>query len=353
MNDLSNELQLLCSRNNCTLLYASYFGSTLYGTSITGKSDLDIKGLFLPAKETMLLGNNQKSITFSTGKSDSKNTESDVDIQLWSLQYFLKTLLPQGDTGGLDLLFSVSNKDCIIYKSDLSDIIFRNYSQFVNCKNQNAYIGYCIGQAKKYGIKGSKLGIIKQIKEYLDNECRYNENDRLITCIEDIIAKFYHPQYCFTVDKNDDIGLVLCERMHMGKITMKEFYGRLVRHYDQYGERAKLAMENKGIDWKALSHAVRCLYQVQELIETGKIQFPLKYANELIKIKQGQYTWEYLEKLISTNLELVNLKLENVKQKNYNYNFVDAIILGTYNILEKQLEIVAEKQELEYFNDRD
>jgi predicted nucleotidyltransferase len=55
------------------------FGAHLYGTA-TSDSDLDFKGIFLPTKEQLLLGQVPKSYNYSTGKVFSRNTNNDVKV---------------------------------------------------------------------------------------------------------------------------------------------------------------------------------------------------------------------------------------------------------------------------------
>jgi hypothetical protein len=62
----------------------------------------------------------------------------------------------------------------------------------------------------------------------------------------------------------------------------------LQKYYDNYGARAKQAADNKGIDWKAISHALRAAYQVRELLKDNTITFPRPEAKTLLKVKQGQ-----------------------------------------------------------------
>lgn len=61
-------------------------GSHLYGTN-TEKSDTDYKGIFLPSIEDYLLQKVQKTITQNTGDGKSKNSNTDIDDQLFSLNY--------------------------------------------------------------------------------------------------------------------------------------------------------------------------------------------------------------------------------------------------------------------------
>ena len=57
---------------------------------------------------------------------------------------------------------------------------------------------------------------------------------------------------------------------------------------EQYGKRAKLAEANEGIDWKAVSHAVRVAYQTHEILMFGSMTLPLPQAWFVKKIKQGE-----------------------------------------------------------------
>jgi len=72
---------------NVKILYLVEFGSTLYGTN-TPDSDTDYKGIFLPSKESCFLNTQNKHISYTSGKSNSKNGTDDIDFELWSLQYW-------------------------------------------------------------------------------------------------------------------------------------------------------------------------------------------------------------------------------------------------------------------------
>jgi hypothetical protein len=49
-----------------------------------------------------------------------------------------------------------------------------------------------------------------------------------------------------------------------------------------------MAETQQGVDWKALSHAVRVGTQALELLKTGHITFPLPNAARVLAIKTGQ-----------------------------------------------------------------
>ena len=65
------------------LLFLSFSGSRLHGT-ITKYSDIDVKGVFLCDKTTLLLQNQPKFFRFSSGPKDGANSLEDVDILLLS-----------------------------------------------------------------------------------------------------------------------------------------------------------------------------------------------------------------------------------------------------------------------------
>lgn len=115
-------------------------------------------------------------------------------------------------------------------------------------------------------------------------------------------------------------------------IKTKEFQKRIVRDYNEYGERAKLAERNGGVDWKACSHAFRAIYQLEELYQTGNIRFPLKHRKLLTSIKKGKYSWATVEQMIIRGVESIEQLGPSSALKNYQWDqeFVDQFILGLY-----------------------
>ncbi len=158
----------LCRQNNATLLFLTLFGSSLYGTQSPGKSDVDIRGIFLPSVVSLQLNEAPKSLHYSTGNNECRNTAHDVDIDLWSVQHWLLKLLPAGDTGALDVLFAPSNTECTLFRSPVLDAVFADPLKLIDASSGRAYAEYSLGQAKKYGIKGSRIGALRRVWHWLD-----------------------------------------------------------------------------------------------------------------------------------------------------------------------------------------
>lgn len=146
------------------LIVKMKFGSHLYGTS-TEDSDVDLKGVFLPTERQVLLNEVPKNYIYTTGDSSGKNTSTDVDVELFSIHYFIQ-LASEGQTIALDMLHAPD--EFIIEKTPIWDAIQKNKDKFYT-KNLQAFIGYARSQASKYGIRAGRLGNIRQVINFLEN----------------------------------------------------------------------------------------------------------------------------------------------------------------------------------------
>ena len=284
------------------------FGSHLYGTS-GPESDRDYKGIFLPSKKEIeiYLGKIPKSITTNTKRSNhSKNTSIDIDNEVYSLHHFIK-LACEGQTVAIDMLYAPNNM--IIYSSDIWKEIVKERSRF-NTKNLKAFIGYARRQASKYGIKGSRLAAAKQVLDFCDHSKDLTEDTKLkyvwaILPIDEHIYKLDADQYGIRFYQ-------VCGRKIGDTCSMKQLRDIVYNFYLSYGERARLAEANSGIDWKAVSHAFRAAYQVKEILTTGEIVFPLKEAQFLREIKSGILSYA---NFVSPKLDELMTEVEDLAAK--------------------------------------
>ena len=280
--------------NKLNLIVKMKFGSHLYGTD-TPNSDLDYKGIFLPTKEEIFLNRIPKEYNITTGKNDSKNSHEDVDIEIFSLHQFIK-LACEGQTVAMDMLHAP--KDMIESDSVIWMKIQLNRNKFYT-KNLTAFIGYARRQAARYGIRGSRLNTVRTILNILKSK------ERTTKLLEfwDELPDLEHTQKG-ELDKNGIELYEVCGKKYQKTVESQYMYSSLKIFEENYGERAKQAAENKGIDWKAVSHAIRAALQIKELLQDKTITFPLKEAEYLKKVKQGKLHYinevaPYLESLMS------------------------------------------------------
>lgn len=253
------------------------FGSHLYGTN-TEDSDEDYKGIALPYSDDILLGKIFKTQKQSTGNDHSKNTKEDSDYDIYSLHYFIQ-LACKGETAAIDMLHVPNNM--ILETSEEWKFIQSNKEKFYT-KNMTTFVGYARRQAAKYGCKGSRLEMIKraihilsgQPKDYrmweIWSELPLGEHAKFI---EDSPSGAWQYQ--------------ICGRILQSTALVEYSLKNLQLFYNKYGERSKLAEKNEGIDWKAISHAIRAAEQLVELFIHNTITFPRPEANYLKAVKSG------------------------------------------------------------------
>jgi hypothetical protein len=274
-----------------------------------------------------------KSLHFSTADNERRNSAGDVDIDLWSVQHWLLKLLPSGDTGALDVLFAPSHTACTLYRHPALDAVFANPLRLMDTGKGRAYAEYSLGQAKKYGIKGSRVGALKAVRFWLQTHCPAPQpGERLDEYLDALASSCPDGRFCSIVTVQDARALQLCGKLHMGTIRMEELARRVEADMRRYGARAEEAERNEGLDCKALSHALRALDQMEELLQTGKIVFPLRSRVELIAVKEGRYPWREIEPRILERLEAVDALRQSAPFTGvYDAAFAEACVLACYD----------------------
>ena len=261
------------------------FGSHLYGTS-TPESDLDYKGVFLPAWDEVLLQRAPKSESRHTGSDHSKNTAADCDWEMYLLHYFVE-LACQGQTVALDMMHA-PRETCVVWSDAWGDLV-ANRTRFYT-RNLNAFVGYARKQAAKYGVKGSRLAEAEGLKRYL----RGFDEDLRLSEVWDGLPQGEHTRPA-EADPKGQRQFEVCGRKFGERARVGNALAMLTHFIEKYGERARLAAQNKGIDWKAVSHALRAAYQVKELLAEGTITFPRPEAPYLLQVKAGSL--DYLKEV--------------------------------------------------------
>ncbi len=284
------------------------FGSQLYGTS-TPKSDIDYKGIFLPTKSQILLQEVPKHIKADTKDkhSDQKNTKDDIDIELYSLSYFMDLCI-KGETVAIDMLHCSNDK--VVYKNGTTwDFIRDNRSKFYT-NNLKGFVGYCRKQAAKYGIKGSRIADARRVLLFLQQEHLKNiksNPDKRMKDVWDELCEGDHNHFVTAKthsDKEEEFYQV-CGKKLQKTARINYCIDMLEKFINSYGHRALLAEKNQGIDWKAMSHALRYGYQIKELFKTGDIKFPLSQRKFLTKVKKGDIYYKKVAMCLEGLMETI------------------------------------------------
>jgi predicted nucleotidyltransferase len=308
------------------------FGSHLYGTN-TPESDLDYKAVHLPEAQDILLQRVKGSICNKRAKGEGeKNFAGEVDEESYSLQRYLG-LLVDGQTVAIDMLFAP--KTMLLETTPLWDQIRENRHRFLT-KKSAAFVGYCRTQANKYGIKGSRVAAARDAAAML--KMCYEDLGPLAK-VSDITHRLAsllgeHTRWVEQKQNSDGtLGLYFecCNRKVPVTASIKLAYDIYAKVHNSYGNRAQLAEQNEGIDWKALSHAVRVGKEALELLETGEITFPLQDAVHILDIKKGRLPYNEVAEEIEGLLGAVeHASMVSTLQKEADTEFIDEMVASVY-----------------------
>lgn len=311
------------------------FGSHLYGTS-TPQSDTDLKAIHIPDARDILLQQVKGSIKIGARQKTEgeRNGPLDVDHESYSLQRFMQ-LLVDGQTGPIEMLFAPPP---FIIESHRGWWMFlrRNRDRLLT-KKSASFLGYCRQQANKYGIKGSRVAAAKEASEFF-HRCWADLGPT--TKIEEVQQQLgdlrYGNEHMDVTTKETSSGnfetyFVCCNRMVGLKNSVKHAAEVYTKIYENYGERARKAQENEGVDWKALSHAVRVGHEAIELLTDRYITLPRPDASHLIDIKLGRLPYQQ----VSEEIEELLVKVEATAETSTlpaepDTAFMEAIIQSAY-----------------------
>lgn len=317
------------------------FGSHLYGTS-TATSDHDYKTVYVPCAEDILLQRVKGSLGHKVKRYEGdKNRPDDTDDEMYSLQRYLG-LLSEGQTVAIDMLFTPKP----LVTSALWDDIRANKDLLLT-KHSAAFVGYCRTQANKYGIKGSRVAAAKEAAEFFkEHHARLGSTAKLVEILDLLPTLFGEHTQLVTMPLRDQIKteagwtfkeryesfFECCNRKVSVKSTLKQAYEIFSRIYDNYGQRAKLAQTNEGVDWKALSHAVRVANEALELLATANVTFPLPNAEHILEIKQGKLPYDKVAGEIEVLLEAVEeaSKISTLREEP-DHEYIDALVCREHN----------------------
>lgn len=272
-------------------IFRTTFGSRLYGTS-TPASDVDYKSVFIPDAKSILLQRAKETYNTQRPKGEGeKNVAGEVDEERFSIQRYLG-LVAEGQTVALDMLFAPEWAWTDQPGWEWLEIV-ENKDRLLTRKTA-AFIGYAFKQAAKFGLKGSRVAASRHALALLvAGEASHGASTKLGE-MRDVVEK--------AVESTEHMAIVNITMPNRGVVAHWEVCGRKMPYTSsiknareimeklvaEYGHRALQAETNQGVDWKALSHAVRVGRQAIDLLSTGNIVFPLPYAEHLIEIKTGQ-----------------------------------------------------------------
>jgi len=191
--------------------------------------------------------------------------------------------------------------------------IRENRSKFYT-KNMKAFVGYARRQAAKYGIKGSRLNAAKKVMDFIFDFDYASNNAIEYWRLKEVWDKLPDGEHIHKdkVDPNGNKLYEVCGKKVQDTATLQYLFNVINKFYVSYGERARQAQNNEGIDWKAVSHALRAAYQVRQILTEKTITFPLAQAEGLKAVKAGELS--YIN-VVAPLLETLMSEIEMLAEK--------------------------------------
>jgi len=263
-------------------------GSKLYGTN-TPQSDTDYVGIFIAPEEYYFGLKNVDEVDFSieSKNENGRNNSNAIDSKYYEIKKFFKLAI-DNNPNIIELLFL--NKENILTNSETFNLIQENRKYFLSSEMvMKKFLAYAFSQKKKMFIKTDHYTEI--LKAYEEIE-KYDDKTLLV---EIPLFKDFK-----TYDITTGIGRTHKE-IKIGDISLptniyvkraKQILGSKIT---RVGSRKELVIRD-GYDSKFGSHLLRLTLEAEELLLTGKLTFPLVYADKIKDVKLGNVA---LEKLIN------------------------------------------------------
>ena len=296
-----------------TSLFRVVSGSRLYGTA-NENSDYDYTVVCLTALDDLLLNKKvtNRKVKPEGLKAGDKMLAGEEETEYLPLQVFLDDFF-NGQTYALETAFAVKHR-LHVSTNFLNENPFdpTEQSSFDFCvemaeelisnfltRNVKKMVGYAVSQAKVYGLKTERFATIGEAIKLLDAHKATFDDERVYvkttlgesTALLEKLLALPHVRKSEVLNAKGGTELAPSLEMAGKQFTYSSKLPTVSDSLDKvmrgYGERVK-DFEGQGVDWKALSHAIRITEQVLELSRTGNLVFPRPNAEMLATIKSGK-----------------------------------------------------------------
>jgi hypothetical protein len=250
-----------------------------------------------------------------------------------------------GQTYAYELLFSPKQ----FWVDETSPIwieLIANRDKMI-CSNVTAMVGYARAQAFKYGEKGKRLDVFRDVIEWIEG----------LPLKTSTLAWYLGPQSSQSVmfankmvkhkdffsihkkenDTSDVVYLDINGVMVPINCTAEYALGVYKPRLEEYGSRAKQASKDNGNDLKAIYHAVRIAKQAEELLKFGAITLPRPEVPVLLQIRKGLIPDAEMKHIIDESFEAVRLaEKTSALQKHPNKQWMKQFLKDVhYNIIKE------------------
>lgn len=308
-------------------------------------SDTDFRGIYMPSLQEFYEGESRRRFwerkTLEGNKTGVKNTKEDTDFYLFSYTFFLE-LLKRGDFNCMELLHAPENK-IIIDSEEMQTLSLMKKALLVN--DISAFLGFIKKEYRRYGVNINHYKIQQDFVNFLKN---YPIHTRLHEIWKDLqeYAK-NDSQIIFTKTSTGNNNMVdtikVAQRFYQNTVRVDYIIDAIETRLERYGHRQK-AMAEHGVEFKGLYHALRLIYEANDLFDHGefKIPFDKERFNTLKSIKEGVADQDFIFSLIDDEIDkLYDREKKVASNKEMVQNRIDKLIFNLEG--KKKIEYLMEK----------
>ncbi len=250
-------------------------GSHLFGTN-TPDSDEDFVGIFMPNREILFGFQRCEEVKFDVVAKDEsgRNTADAVDRTLHEYRKFCRLAL-QNNPNILHILFADNRS--VVYE-DMFGRSLREMAEFFPHRGCfHRFISYAVAQKHKMVIRGEHFNELQKALDILN----VTEDNLVLADLRErapFVGEGESSKYVRVGDLQFEAGVFVKKARKMVRERLAKATNRVS------------LMTKYGFDVKYGSNLIHLLKEGIEILTTGRLTFPLSYAQEILDIKQGKYT---------------------------------------------------------------
>ena len=283
-------------------------------------SDRDFRGIYLPPAKDFTENNKKnlfKVLDFKTNKK-GKNTNEDVDFNLYSLPKYLE-LLHSGDFNMMEALFTPNDK--ILFDTPLMKEL-REDKENLLVRDIGSFMGFFKKEYRRYSVniyhhkyRQDFVNFLKTLP--LKNGIRLSHHWAAI-------QKFHKDNpdhFKFTVSKTgpnvEHPTIEIGTRLFQWRSKVNYVIEQLEISLSTAGHRQR-KMAEVGKEFKGLYHAQRLLFEAKDLLTKGTLELPFSEERRLYlkSIKESTVNESLMLKKIEDDFQEIKELEKNFKHNN-------------------------------------
>lgn len=324
---------------NLKHLFCIATGSHLFGLA-TPTSDVDLKTIYLPEYDSLLLGTAApQNIRWGTKESATQISTADtIEVESYPLQKFISDFY-SGQVYAIEIAFAAVSGDypvlneeatCMVSKMKINPCCTAMFVALCKilidkhlCLKELGLIDFAQKQSKNYRAKANNVLGFQLMHEVLSKvkEGSPSNGKLMLGDFWNQICEHLGGNVKYSHDPRNIPTIIIGDKVYNGREQVNAAHERTHDILEKFSKRTRAAADKKGLDPKAASHALRIMMEMRNLLRDGKITFPFigEDLKTLKAIKAGEVPLDDVDAITEKIGDEIAELLEKVDQDHYRY----------------------------------